>query len=343
MAPRKKKNQVPSTPNRVTTHSQRGAFQPRGGVLLSLPDVNEVVDAVAEIDTNSRDKLKKDIPPAPNTSAKTNEDTNSNAKDLIDILQNLDDDNNLGTTSHNDDDVVACNDDANKEWNDDNNNEDSDKDLDDDNADDADANDDRLDEDASKGDDSDDNDTVDDDGGDDDDDDDDDLDKKPKAATIIGMKDAVSSAKLVFSYDDDYFAAAGSDSNDDISVTKKSGRRQKQLPGLPPLSPNASEKEHKARKKLYDRQCTQCLKEGFNNSNEDLSGNHTPTIHTMREVQDDCLSKGQSFATRKILLLRVKEEANLRGISIRIEKSDNTKVVCWSRETTDFYVFARQS
>jgi hypothetical protein len=63
----------------------------------------------------------------------------------------------------------------------------------------------------------------------------------------------------------------------------------------------------------------------------------------MREVQEDRLSKGQSFATRKILLLRVKEEANLRGISIRIEKSDAAKLVCWSRETADFYVFARQS
>jgi hypothetical protein len=25
-----------------------------------------------------------------------------------------------------------------------------------------------------------------------------------------------------------------------------------------------------------------------------------------------------------------------------IEKSDSAKVVCWSRETVDFYVFARQ-
>ncbi len=87
MPPRtKKKHQVPSTPSRVT-RSWRGALQPRGDVLLSLPEVNEVADTVAEVENNTKDKSKNDLPPAPNTSAKTNKDANSNAKYLIDLLQ----------------------------------------------------------------------------------------------------------------------------------------------------------------------------------------------------------------------------------------------------------------
>ena len=46
------------------------------------------------------------------------------------------------------------------------------------------------------------------------------------AAKPIGLKDAVSSAKLVYSDDDDFFAAMGSDSEDDISITKKRGKGQ---------------------------------------------------------------------------------------------------------------------
>ncbi len=54
----------------------------------------------------------------------------------------------------------------------------------------------------------------------------------------------------------------------------------------------------------------------------DYSGNHHPTLCTMNEVEKACLSKGHTFQTRKLLLLRTKEEANLRGISIKVEKSD---------------------
>ncbi len=55
------------------------------------------------------------------------------------------------------------------------------------------------------------------------------------------------------------------------------------------------------------------------------------------------LEKGQTFVSWQYVLLRVKEEANLREIRIRIEKSDHAKLVCWSRETVDFFVFARHS
>jgi hypothetical protein len=42
----------------------------------------------------------------------------------------------------------------------------------------------------------------------------------------------------------------------------------------------------------------------------------------MNEVEKSRLEKGHTFQTRTILLLRTKEEANLRGISIKVEKSD---------------------
>ncbi len=63
----------------------------------------------------------------------------------------------------------------------------------------------------------------------------------------------------------------------------------------------------------------------------------------MTEVQACRLSKGQTFSHRDIIILSVKEEANLRGLSVRTEISDNQQVVCWSREAVDFYVHARQS
>ena len=63
----------------------------------------------------------------------------------------------------------------------------------------------------------------------------------------------------------------------------------------------------------------------------------------MTEVQGCRLSKGQTFSHRDIIILRVKEEANLRGLSVRTEISDNRQVVCWSREAVDFYVHATQS
>lgn len=41
--------------------------------------------------------------------------------------------------------------------------------------------------------------------------------------------------------------------------------------------------------------------------------------------------------------MRVKEEANLAGISMCVEKSDSAKFICLSRENVNFYVFASQS
>jgi hypothetical protein len=44
-----------------------------------------------------------------------------------------------------------------------------------------------------------------------------------------------------------------------------------------------------------------------------------------------------------VLLLRTKEEANLRGISIKVEKSDVLRFICWSRDEPEFVVIAYHS
>ena len=53
--------------------------------------------------------------------------------------------------------------------------------------------------------------------------------------------------------------------------------------------------------------------------------------------------KGQNFENKDILLLRVKEEANLRGITLKLSKSDAAKFVAWSEDVIDFYVHANHS
>ncbi len=43
---------------------------------------------------------------------------------------------------------------------------------------------------------------------------------------------------------------------------------------------------------------------------------------------------------RKNLRVQAKEEANLRGISIKVEKSDIYRFICWSRDDPSFFVLA---
>lgn len=78
-------------------------------------------------------------------------------------------------------------------------------------------------------------------------------------------------------------------------------------------------------------------------SPEEYTGNHHPTLRTMAEVEESRLSKGQTFINRDILHLRTKEEANLRGISIKVEKSDVLRFICWSRDEPSFVVIAYNS
>jgi hypothetical protein len=63
----------------------------------------------------------------------------------------------------------------------------------------------------------------------------------------------------------------------------------------------------------------------------------------MSDVEQSRLMKGQTFKTKDILLLRTKEEANLRGISIKVEKSDLYHFICWSRDFPSFTVIAYHS
>ena len=60
----------------------------------------------------------------------------------------------------------------------------------------------------------------------------------------------------------------------------------------------------------------------------------------MNEVEKARLSKGHTFKTQNMLLLRTKEEANLRGISIKVEKVDVQRFICWSRDEPKFVVIA---
>ena len=60
----------------------------------------------------------------------------------------------------------------------------------------------------------------------------------------------------------------------------------------------------------------------------------------MSEVKNDRLEKGQVFSDKDFLLLRVKEEANLRGITLKMAKSDASKFVAYSEDVLDFYVQA---
>jgi hypothetical protein len=60
----------------------------------------------------------------------------------------------------------------------------------------------------------------------------------------------------------------------------------------------------------------------------------------MAEVKNCRLEKGHNFSNKEILMLRVKEEANLRGITMRMSKSDSTKFVAWSEDALDFFVLA---
>jgi len=96
-------------------------------------------------------------------------------------------------------------------------------------------------------------------------------------------------------------------------------------------------------KTYYNKQRLQKLKSRPKRPVTEFTCNHHPMLRTMAEVEKSRLSKGQTFVSRDILLLRTKEEANLRGFSIKVEKSDSVRFIVWSRDCPTFYVFATQS
>jgi hypothetical protein len=112
-------------------------------------------------------------------------------------------------------------------------------------------------------------------------------------------------------------------------------------------APGASSKEidafEKDRKAFYDESRWKKLKSPPKRPATDFTGDHHPTLRTMAEVEKSRLSKGQTFKSRALVLLRTKEEANLRGLSITVVKADTSNFVCWSRESPSFVVIASQT
>ena len=56
------------------------------------------------------------------------------------------------------------------------------------------------------------------------------------------------------------------------------------------------------------------------------TGNNSSVLRTMTEVELAHLEVGHSFSDKDVLILQIAEEANLRGIKIRIVRSDNSNI-----------------
>lgn len=113
----------------------------------------------------------------------------------------------------------------------------------------------------------------------------------------------------------------------------------------PPKGASRSEIEEyeKERKDFYDKTRRDKLNSPNTRPINEYSGVHHPMLQTMLEVEQSRLQKGHTFTSRDILLLRVKEEANLRGIGINVVKSDIFCFICCSHKDPTFVVPAYQS
>jgi hypothetical protein len=74
---------------------------------------------------------------------------------------------------------------------------------------------------------------------------------------------------------------------------------------------------------------------------KDYTGDVTPTLHSMAQVINYHLKLGHTFPDRDLVVLRIAEEANYRGISFQTEKSDELKLYC--RGLDGFLVYATNS
>ena len=74
---------------------------------------------------------------------------------------------------------------------------------------------------------------------------------------------------------------------------------------------------------------------------KDYTGDVTPTLRPMVQVIDFHLKLGHTFPDRDLVVLRIAEEANYRGISFQTEKSDELKLYC--RGPDGFVVYATNS
>ena len=153
---------------------------------------------------------------------------------------------------------------------------------------------------------------------------------------------------LLAAVDEQFFANGDSDdsSNSDLETmipsNEKRGRPKKGERAHHSTSPK-SDASIKERKRLYNKERKKKLSSPTKNVKKSYTGKHHPTLRTMAEREKYRLRKGHMFSNKEILLLKIKEEANLRGISIRLEKSDSIRVICWSRDDNQFFVMANHS
>ena len=156
---------------------------------------------------------------------------------------------------------------------------------------------------------------------------------------------------LIFSDDEDFLVDVDSESEDERlrSSFPKDRTRKTIIPGgpQPPDLSNYPESEHssvwgkyvKARKKFVDDERHKRLKtqKSMTNEGNRLSGDQTEQLRPMAEVEKSRLIVGNVFRSKDVVKLRIAEEANLRGISTRAQRSDvmNLTVV-----GINFYVHA---
>ena len=57
------------------------------------------------------------------------------------------------------------------------------------------------------------------------------------------------------------------------------------------------------------------------------SGHNIEQLRTMTDVESYRLEEGHHFATKEIFYLRIAEEANLRCIKVKVERSDMTNLI----------------
>ncbi len=71
---------------------------------------------------------------------------------------------------------------------------------------------------------------------------------------------------------------------------------------------------------------------------KDYTGDVNPTLRPMAQVINFHLKLGQTFPDKDLVVLPIAEEANFRGISFQMDKSDELKLHC--RGPDGFLVYA---
>jgi hypothetical protein len=74
---------------------------------------------------------------------------------------------------------------------------------------------------------------------------------------------------------------------------------------------------------------------------KDYTGDVTPTLRPMAKVINFHLKLGHTFSDRDLIVIRIPEEANFRGISFQTDKSDELKLYC--RGPDGYLVYATNS